>query len=68
MQDLIGVYGELARRCDYALHLGLTEAGMGFERHRSPPSAAMGVLLQQGIGDTIRIPRRPSRMAIARLK
>src|ERR1700689_2241992 len=54
VQDLIGVYGELARRCDYALHLGLTEAGMG-SKGIVASSAAMGVLLQQGIGDTIRI-------------
>src|ERR1700679_3060069 len=54
VQDLIGVYAELARRCDYALHLGLTEAGMG-SKGIVASSAAMGVLLQQGIGDTIRI-------------
>ena len=58
MQDLIGVYGELARRCDYALHLGLTEAGMG-SKGIVASSAAMGVLLQQGIGDTIRISLTP---------
>ncbi len=51
VQDLIAVYGELARRCDYALHLGLTEAGMG-SKGIVASSAAMGVLLQQGIGDT----------------
>ena len=54
VQDLIAVYGELARRCDYALHLGLTEAGMG-SKGIVASSAAMGVLLQQGIGDTIRV-------------
>jgi (E)-4-hydroxy-3-methylbut-2-enyl-diphosphate synthase len=58
VQDLIGVYGELARRCDYALHLGLTEAGMG-SKGVVASSAAMGVLLQQGIGDTIRISLTP---------
>ena len=58
VQDLIGVYGELARRCDYALHLGLTEAGMG-SKGIVASSAAMGVLLQQGIGDTVRISLTP---------
>ena len=58
VQDLIGVYSELARRCDYALHLGLTEAGMG-SKGIVASSAAMGVLLQQGIGDTIRISLTP---------
>ena len=58
VQDLIGVYGELARRSDYALHLGLTEAGMG-SKGVVASSAAMGVLLQQGIGDTIRISLTP---------
>src|ERR1700739_2541371 len=58
VQDLIGVYGELARRSDYALHLGLTEAGMG-SKGIVASSAAMGVLLQQGIGDTIRISLPP---------
>src|SRR5689334_588157 len=57
-QDLIAVYGELARRCDYALHLGLTEAGMG-SKGIVASSAAMGVLLQQGIGDTVRISLTP---------
>src|SRR6478752_142047 len=57
VQDLIAVYGELARRCDYALHLGLTEAGMG-SKGIVASSAAMG-LLQQGIGDTIRISLTP---------
>ena len=58
VQDLIAVYSELARRCDYALHLGLTEAGMG-TKGVVASSAAMGVLLQQGIGDTIRISLTP---------
>src|SRR5262252_2888130 len=58
VQDLIAVYGELARRCDYALHLGLTEAGMG-SKGIVASSAAIGVLLQQGIGDTIRISLTP---------
>ena len=58
VQDLIAVYGELARRCDYALHLGLTEAGMG-SKGIVASSAAMGILLQQGIGDTVRISLTP---------
>jgi (E)-4-hydroxy-3-methylbut-2-enyl-diphosphate synthase len=58
VQDLIAVYSELARRSDYALHLGLTEAGMG-SKGVVASSAAMGVLLQQGIGDTIRISLTP---------
>jgi (E)-4-hydroxy-3-methylbut-2-enyl-diphosphate synthase len=58
VQDLIAVYGELARRCDYALHLGLTEAGMG-SKGLVASSAAMGILLQQGIGDTIRFSLTP---------
>ena len=58
VQDLIAVYCELARRSDYALHLGLTEAGMG-TKGIVASSAAMGVLLQQGIGDTIRISLTP---------
>jgi (E)-4-hydroxy-3-methylbut-2-enyl-diphosphate synthase len=58
VQDLIAVYGELARRCDYALHLGLTEAGMG-SKGIVASSVAMGVLLQQGIGDTVRISLTP---------
>jgi (E)-4-hydroxy-3-methylbut-2-enyl-diphosphate synthase len=58
VQDLIAVYAELARRCDYALHLGLTEAGMG-SKGIVASSAAMGVLLQQGIGDTVRISLTP---------
>src|SRR3954467_5495908 len=58
VQDLIAVYRDLARRCDYALHLGLTEAGMG-SKGIVASSAAMGVLLQEGIGDTIRISLTP---------
>jgi len=55
---LISVYKELAQRCDYALHLGLTEAGMGIKGIVSS-SAAIAILLQQGIGDTIRISLTP---------
>jgi (E)-4-hydroxy-3-methylbut-2-enyl-diphosphate synthase len=58
VQDLIAVYRELARRCDYALHLGLTEAGMG-SKGIVASSAAMAVLLQEGIGDTIRVSLTP---------
>jgi (E)-4-hydroxy-3-methylbut-2-enyl-diphosphate synthase len=58
VQDLISVYRSLAARCDYALHLGLTEAGMG-SKGIVASSAAMGVLLQEGIGDTIRISLTP---------
>ncbi len=58
VQDLITVYGELARRADYALHLGLTEAGMG-SKGIVASSAAMGVVLQQGIGDTVRVSLTP---------
>src|SRR6202020_2141787 len=58
VQDLIAVYAELARRSNYALHLGLTEAGMG-SKGIVASSAAMGYLLQQGIGDTIRISLTP---------
>jgi (E)-4-hydroxy-3-methylbut-2-enyl-diphosphate synthase len=58
VQDLIAVYQELGRRSDYALHLGLTEAGMG-SKGIVASSAAMGVLLQQGIGDTIRVSLTP---------
>ena len=58
VQDLISVYRALARRCDYALHLGLTEAGMGTKGAVSS-SAAMSVLLQEGIGDTIRVSLTP---------
>ena len=58
VQDLIAVYTQLAQRCDYALHLGLTEAGMG-SKGIVASSAALGILLQQGIGDTIRISLTP---------
>jgi len=58
VQDLIAVYKELARRSDYALHLGLTEAGMG-SKGIVASSAAMGYLLQHGIGDTIRVSLTP---------
>jgi (E)-4-hydroxy-3-methylbut-2-enyl-diphosphate synthase len=58
VQDLIAVYTMLAERCTYALHLGLTEAGMG-SKGIVASSAAMGILLQQGIGDTIRYSLTP---------
>ena len=58
VQDLIAVYRSLAARCDYALHLGLTEAGMG-SKGIVASSAALAVLLQEGIGDTIRISLTP---------
>jgi (E)-4-hydroxy-3-methylbut-2-enyl-diphosphate synthase len=58
VQDLITVYRELSRRCDYPLHLGLTEAGMG-SKGIVASTAALAVLLQQGIGDTIRISLTP---------
>jgi (E)-4-hydroxy-3-methylbut-2-enyl-diphosphate synthase len=58
VQDLIDVYRELARRCDYPLHLGLTEAGMG-SKGVVASTAALAVLLQEGIGDTIRISLTP---------
>src|SRR3974390_3518052 len=58
VQDLIAVYQELARRSDYAIHLGLTEAGMG-SKGIVASSAALGILLQGGIGDTIRISLTP---------
>jgi (E)-4-hydroxy-3-methylbut-2-enyl-diphosphate synthase len=58
VQDLIAVYRDLARRCDYPLHLGLTEAGMG-SKGIVASSAAMAVLLQEGIGDTIRVSLTP---------
>jgi (E)-4-hydroxy-3-methylbut-2-enyl-diphosphate synthase len=58
VQHLVAVYQELAARCDYALHLGLTEAGMG-SKGIVASSAALGILLQQGIGDTIRISLTP---------
>jgi (E)-4-hydroxy-3-methylbut-2-enyl-diphosphate synthase len=58
VQDLIGVYRNLAARCDYPLHLGLTEAGMG-SKGIVASTAAMAVLLQEGIGDTIRVSLTP---------
>jgi len=58
VQDLIAVYRTLAARCDYALHLGLTEAGMG-SKGIVASAAAMAVLLQEGIGDTIRVSLTP---------
>jgi len=58
VQDLIAVYRALAARCDYPLHLGLTEAGMG-SKGIVASTAAMGVLLQEGIGDTIRVSLTP---------
>ena len=58
VQHLIAVYQDLAARCDYALHLGLTEAGMG-SKGIVASAAALGILLQQGIGDTIRISLTP---------
>jgi (E)-4-hydroxy-3-methylbut-2-enyl-diphosphate synthase len=58
VQDLIAIYRELAARCDYPLHLGLTEAGMG-SKGIVASSAAMAVLLQEGIGDTIRVSLTP---------
>lgn len=58
VQNLIEVYQALSARCDYALHLGLTEAGMG-SKGIVASSAAMGILLQQGIGDTIRVSLTP---------
>ncbi len=59
VQDLIAVYRELARRCDYALHLGLTEAGMG-SKGTVASSTALSILLQEGIGDTIRVSLTPA--------
>ena len=58
VQDLIAVYRDLAARCDYALHLGLTEAGMG-SKGIVASAAGMGILLQHGIGDTVRISLTP---------
>ena len=59
VQDLIDVYRALAARCEYPLHLGLTEAGMG-AKGVVASSAAMGVVLQEGIGDTIRVSLTPA--------
>ena len=58
LQDMVTVYSRLAAKCDYALHLGLTEAG-GDIQGISSSSAALGILLQQGIGDTIRVSLTP---------
>jgi len=58
VQDLISVYRNLAARCDYPLHLGLTEAGMG-SKGIVASTAALGVLLQEGIGDTVRVSLTP---------
>jgi (E)-4-hydroxy-3-methylbut-2-enyl-diphosphate synthase len=58
VQDLIAVYRELARRCDYSLHLGLTEAGMG-TKGTVASATALSILLQEGIGDTIRVSLTP---------
>ncbi|NKE64362.1 flavodoxin-dependent (E)-4-hydroxy-3-methylbut-2-enyl-diphosphate synthase [Ramlibacter sp. RBP-2] len=58
VQDLVAVYRELARRCDHPLHLGLTEAGMG-TKGTVASSVALGILLQEGIGDTIRVSLTP---------
>ena len=58
VQDLISVYRELARRCDYSLHLGLTEAGMG-TKGTVASATALSILLQEGIGDTIRVSLTP---------
>ena len=58
VRDLIAVYRGLAKRCDYALHLGLTEAGMG-TKGTVASAAALSVLLQEGIGDTIRVSLTP---------
>ena len=58
VQELINIYEDLSRRCDYALHLGLTEAGMG-SKGMVASAAALGVLMQQGIGDTIRVSLTP---------
>ena len=58
VQDLVSVYRELARRCDYPLHLGLTEAGMG-TKGTVASAVALGILLQEGIGDTIRVSLTP---------
>ena len=59
VQDLVSVYRALAERCDYALHLGLTEAGMG-TKGTVASTAALAILLQQGIGDTIRVSLTPA--------
>jgi (E)-4-hydroxy-3-methylbut-2-enyl-diphosphate synthase len=67
VQDLIAIYRSWPARCDYPLHLGLTEAGMG-SKGIVASTAALAVLLQEGIGDTIRISLTPSRAATARAR
>ena len=59
VQDMVKAYTQLAKQCDYALHVGLTEAGMGF-KGAVASSAALSLLLQQGIGDTIRVSLTPA--------
>ncbi len=59
VQDLVSVYRELSRRCDYPLHLGLTEAGMG-TKGTVASATALSILLQEGIGDTIRVSLTPA--------
>ena len=59
VQDLVAVYRELSKRCDHPLHLGLTEAGMG-TKGTVASATALGILLQQGIGDTIRVSLTPA--------
>jgi (E)-4-hydroxy-3-methylbut-2-enyl-diphosphate synthase len=58
LQDMVAVYQKLAKKCDYVLHLGLTEAG-GSVKGIAASSAALGILLQQGIGDTVRMSLTP---------
>ncbi len=67
VQDLIALYRELAQRCDFALHLGLTEAGMG-SKGIVASTAAMGILLNEGIGDTIRVSLTPDAQTNDRLQ
>lgn len=67
VQEVIAVYRELARRCNYALHVGLTEAGMG-SKGIVASTAALGILLQEGIGDTIRVSLTPEPGADRRLE
>ena len=59
VQDLVAVYRDLAARCDYPLHLGLTEAGLG-SKGIVASTAALSILLQEGIGDTIRVSLTPA--------
>ncbi len=67
VQDLVDVYRSLASRCNYPLHLGLTEAGMG-AKGIVASSAGLSILLQEGIGDTIRVSLTPAPGEIARKK